>query len=575
MAAAEIEALAKLEESVDWDEGGAGDRFNEGASRSMLFLDATVRTRAGDPAFVDGYIPYSSEWIDAEFLLGIELRGPIDFGIDLLNEQIDPDEATAVEIGRLVESAVERALGDSEYLGDLRALDLNPWWRIAHTESGAAVAIARRQLDGDEARRIRSVAERAASEAANGIQHLARQALERIFFEPPNVALEILPEFLRFSRRSASWAFGRSSRSNEIVGYKALSRAERAWVRRAVAEAIYWQRRSLAGDPTGRLRPLLWLIDEPESSLHRAAEAKTARALIELSRDPRRVIIAATHSPELLDSHHARVLEVRRNALGERSAVSELKSADRSALDQLGLRPSDLLHWPKVLLLVEGEHDEVVLNAYLGDRLRAARVKILPLRGASKLPNTVDSRLLFELTEARLVALLDNQRASDLGTLWGAAISIRDTTSVQAAVDYVVSDFRRRDDDSEEGRYLREWMTAALARGVHDRLAPYGLIRRDIIEYVSVAELVPGAIDWDSLREEHYKAVVARIGAPKDFKKWLEFRYQARIDRESLETAANHHPLPEEFEQLGTYLESAASEDFWNSAEPNPGYSSQ
>ena len=51
----------------------------------------------------------------------------------------------------------------------------------------------------------------------------------------------------------------------------------------------------------------------------------------------------------------------------------------------LGLEPSELLMMIRVFLIVEGQHDEVVVNRFIEDTLEAARVTILKMRGTDNL----------------------------------------------------------------------------------------------------------------------------------------------------------------------------------------------
>jgi len=68
----------------------------------------------------------------------------------------------------------------------------------------------------------------------------------------------------------------------------------------------------------------------------------------------------------------------------------------------LGLNPSDMLRRTKGIILVEGEHDLEILLGALGSELDRLGVTVLPTRGGSKLKTVVDSRFLYEFTDAVL-----------------------------------------------------------------------------------------------------------------------------------------------------------------------------
>jgi hypothetical protein len=142
-----------------------------------------------------------------------------------------------------------------------------------------------------------------------------------------------------------------------------------------------------------------------------------ATGLAHIAAHDQALVLVATHSPELLDSPTASLLQVRDRDDGS-ATVQPLNVADLKRLDDFGLHPSDLIRRQKVFLLVEGSHDEIVLKTLLGNELAEARVHVLPIRGAGQLANTVDSHFLFEFTDAKVLALLDNLSAATVNDVW-------------------------------------------------------------------------------------------------------------------------------------------------------------
>ena len=55
----------------------------------------------------------------------------------------------------------------------------------------------------------------------------------------------------------------------------------------------------------------------------------------------------------------------------------------------------------------------------------------------------------------------------------------------------------------------------------------------DVIDYLPVKELVPGALSWEALREEH-----AASSSNKDFKSWLSASKRASFTPDQIRQAA-------------------------------------
>lgn len=484
-----------------------------------------------------------------EFTPAIEIEKGIDLGADVLALDRDPDDATRALLGKILRAmALENAFsaevqgfagpGESMHARGDRELD-------THELRGVADSVSSQEL----AEFLSEVAEHIAEALAARVNTI----LAMLMPDPPTAVLQLAPIAFRTVLPPLSWSFTTPRMAGHGVELTALSRAEQYWAKQAINAALYLHQRSLT-PPTDPLRPAIALLDEPESGLHRAAEARMVQALHEYSIDPRCVLFAATHSPELLDDPSANLIEVQRGS-GERggSQVQRLDLADRKALERLGLTASDLLRWPRVFLLVEGVHDQSLLEAFLGERLRRARIEIIPIHGARNLSGSVDSQVLFSHTRAHVVALLDKVRGDDVRSAWSAALALERQGDSDAAADLVVS---RISDKTDESGHLVSWLTAALQRGMSDRIAPEGLELADVIEYLPVQDFVPRAKDWEALHEEHRAARQdPKKSTPSDFKKWLTAKYQVNFSPSSLRESAQRVSTPAEFLRLMDRLE--------------------
>lgn len=330
-----------------------------------------------------------------------------------------------------------------------------------------------------------------------------------------------------------------------------LSRAETRWARIAVRRAL---------DLTGMTTALI--IDEPEAALHRAAERHMARGLDGLTTLGPQVVVA-THSPEVLDAQTTGLVHIAKS--GDRTSVGQMPALGSETLEKLGLSPSDLLGLYRIFLLVEGEHDEVVIQALCGDFLEAARVKIIPVRGARNLPGTVESHVLFDLSDAHLVAVLDNVRTEEVTAAWMEAQMRYLSGDGESAIEYLDGEFQKYKGKKgkEEYGWIGTWLSRALKKGVAARMNPWGLTARDIIEYLPVEVLVPNAgKSWEELRHEHDTALPSldRTKGLHKFKTWLEHFYGADTSVSNVErAAAATTEVPEEFRKLGYHLREISS----------------
>lgn len=326
-----------------------------------------------------------------------------------------------------------------------------------------------------------------------------------------------------------------------------LSRAESRWARIAVRRAL-----DLSGGTSAVV------IDEPEAALHRVAERHMARGLDGLTTLGPQVVVA-THSPEVLNTQSTGCIHVAKH--DGLTHVGQMPHLGPETLAELGLSPSDLLGLYRIFLLVEGEHDAIVIETLCREFLDAARVKIIPMRGGKKLPGTIESQLLFDLSDAHLVAVLDSVRAEDITAAWMEAQTRYLSGDAEGAIDFLAHVFNEK--RVMEHEWITKWLSRALQKGVHSRMNPYGLAARDIVEYLPVGLLVPKADKpWDELRREHDAAMptLDRTKRLHEFKTWLTHTYKADISVSNVRRAAESvTEVPEELWNLGYHLREISS----------------
>ena len=553
--------------------------LEDATSKSPLFAKGYsevwvhgVETRNLEP---HPFIPYRMGVSQSDGVKPIHVRGRVDFGLDIPDSSSDVGSLTAQHLAAVwaglisvLEDGSERVNRASlEGKTELFALsrrervlrprrgrdwadvvqdlltrgaesespsDTSPWWSDDRPADLDSVNSTMREIVSD-------------------LQDQVNETLRSVLIDAPDALLDVDPAPTPFISKPVAWRFGRRR-----LPIDALSRAERQWAELAIRESMVLQLSALVfGDAPKRA--VLSVIDEPESALHRAAEAHMARALRNRG-DSGMVLVVATHSPELLDAPEGWITEVKKHGGNwGKSRIEPLRALEREDLARLGLLPSDLLRRHRVILLVEGQHEEVLLDAFLADRLRAARVKVVPLHGGKRLAGTVDSQVLFTHTDAHVVALLDNLRAERLASVWEIATGLAVRGDVQAAIEAVVEgipDNRKRKGD--EAGYMRGWLTRALQEGLTSRATPYALSEADIIRYLPVSSFAPGADSWSDLERRHNEERAAARPdrmPPSDFKAWLADRFKITITPGLLRDTATTIETPRDFERLMKTLE--------------------
>lgn len=235
----------------------------------------------------------------------------------------------------------------------------------------------------------------------------------------------------------------------------------------------------------------------------------------------------------------------------------------KERFDVLGLSPSDMLQLHRVCLLVEGHHDQLVLDGLIGDRLASLGVLIQPLHGARHLASVADAQLLSAFTEMPVVALLDNARSDVISSYW-AALAATDPSDTQT-LDSLPAEHFGKQKQTEEG------FITTLGRRLHelgrlDRFAVFGLAKKDIPMYLPVNAFVPGAEDWEPLWNEHQRGKIEqRKNWPKDFKKWLMEKHGASFDDDTIRSACAQAPeIPGEFLTLLSCCRDAGRRRGWS-----------
>lgn len=279
------------------------------------------------------------------------------------------------------------------------------------------------------------------------------------------------------------------------------------------------------------LRPALSLLqrqvvirvfDEPEAHLHPAAQRQAASAIDRLRTRGQNVVIAS-HSPHFLDLPGWSLVHVQRGDEGTRvDRLPAESGVARSALaSQLGVNRGELLAGINGVLIVEGTHDQLMLQRLYGEQLQAAGLAVLRMFGTSNLLATAELDFLDRYLDVPVIVLLDYTRVDRVD--------------------------RGRPATDEEKKLLDLKITC---RRRNRRFHMVGLDRPDVVAYLSesgVREVAPTFPGWS--------VVVARFEKRRtrpSFKPWLleEFGVDLR-DRRRIEAVlekmeeGGHRPVGE------------------------------
>lgn len=385
-----------------------------------------------------------------------------------------------------------------------------------------------------------------------------------------NLFLELTgPHFFSLSlelKSPSEWFVGEVPEWTATVDGKGIS------IGRLSGAELRWALASLQWALTGldESRPQVFIIDEPERGLHRMRERELPKMLTALRKNSDNLmVLAASHAPAFLDVrvdaalHH--VSRLRGYSTAFRDVDLGTTSLTSGTATNLGLSPSDLLQLTRVFVLVEGVHDEIVLNELLGGDIRSAGGRILPINGAAHARSIADARILFDATDAAVVFVLDNVNGPGALRIWEEATK-RYREGKRKEAKGVLAGLSRLGSGGEVV-WLQALGERAVDANVLHRIRPLGLTRRDILCYLPVSKFIPGQATWEHLESDYDDARAA--GLTKDnFKTWLKKTRGAKFSREDVEDAAKSMDnVPHEFTTLSLTVQElafmGAPDDLW------------
>lgn len=229
---------------------------------------------------------------------------------------------------------------------------------------------------------------------------------------------------------------------------------------------------------------------------------------------------------------------------------STVKGTLSKVSEQLGITRGDVLQLTRVFVLVEGEHDKLVLGHLLADDLGKASAQMLVLRGAKDLRSVAEARFLFTCTEAMFLIVLDGLLMEKVRTIWDEAQSHASAGSTKDARRALGK--LKHVEGGGELKWLEELGHSALDTAKFSRIDVYGLKARDIIMYLPEGYFMNNSKTWAQLDREYEKYCrPLRLDERLNFKDWLRGYHGAHFAQEDFVNAVQAASPSWEIQQIG------------------------
>lgn len=372
------------------------------------------------------------------------------------------------------------------------------------------------------------------AELAHRLTDLTNEILPVILPDLPQLTCQVASP-LQWER-SGPLQWTAVDRSGVRIPIADLSTAEHRWA----LFSIYLADAILQQVPH---KEIVVIIDEPERALHRRAEETLAKGFSELVNRFGIRFIIASHSPAFLARTEFALHQVYRDDRGY-AKVKSLPDNFHEWSEELGIGPTDLLQICRGVLLVEGEHELIILEQLLGQELRKLRFEMLCMRGARALKSW-DAQLLQKFTDVPIYVLTDNDSTERISSIWDEA----KLAHLQGRATLPIIQKLKSGSRGSEGDFLRELCLTLIQREESGRFHLGAFERADITEYLKPQSLSARAQNktWAELRRESGK----KSASSTEFKQWLRENYEISYDAETLKRAVQDlDEIPAEFVNL-------------------------
>ena len=356
------------------------------------------------------------------------------------------------------------------------------------------------------------------------IERDANQYAAAVLLDPPDLRFQLGNPDSWLSGVKPHWEYAERW-TGDWLPIEDLSSARERWVRLAI---------ELAAAPVDEV-PAVFICDEPERGLHRLAEERLAQGLPVLARTRPFGVLAATHSPALLNSKEIQPLLVSRtDESGAHVRPASVSLVDRVATEataqDLGMAVGDLWPLSRVTVVVEGLHDEAIFTSLLRGSLDAAPAGVYATHGGVRLRSLAEPALMINATDAEILVVLDELKSAVVNPLW-AEIKELSAAGLFDESRNAIDGLRRHKGDSF--LFLHQFAFRALQSGCLDRVHVHGLSLPDVICYLPEQEVLLKPDPWDSIIEQWRHDAAPEPAS--NIKKWLKARGALPGDEKELD----------------------------------------
>ena len=372
----------------------------------------------------------------------------------------------------------------------------------------------------------------------------AGERLNRLGLGLAGLRLEALPSITQWMAGRPLCLEALDTTTDSWQPFSSLSGAQKMWVTRLLQ----------LEEHRDSLWPTLVICDEPETGIHERAVAAVLDYLLEFEH----TVVLATHHPRALTRREASVVHVDRNPFGIKLRPPVLGADVTEAAERLGVFPGDLLAIKRLMIVVEGQHDEIIVRGLvaLSSRPRTEdRCLVAAVRGSRHVASVASSEVLTSFTSLHFMIVTDNTRNQVLSPILEQATRMESEGAQPPRILAETGLERITHDATPEERYVLDLLRRAIEQRFIHRVRVFGISSRDIIDQLPAAPFGLSE-SWDDLRNAHDQAVRERD--KRDFKTWLKETKGAVISAKRIQTAFDKlDELPPELRQLLDEIEIA------------------
>jgi hypothetical protein len=282
---------------------------------------------------------------------------------------------------------------------------------------------------------------------------------------------------------------------------------------------------------TNSATSVVLVADEPDGGLHERAANNVMNVLQSTGLD----FIVSSHSVAALRTRDATFHHLERDVNGDVRLTRMSFGEDVLTLaEKFGTTTYDLLSLKRLMVVVEGSHDAVVVNRLLalsGRPHLSDLVLTAPVRGVMNVTSIADSVLLTEFSELNILVVVDNGRESDFQKLVDTLRTMSSEGNTISQQKAVVAKARSSSSDVFEERFLFDLLDRAVHRGLLRRLSIFALPTPDIVDLLP-PELFGLEQSWEQLRSEYRKD-----RSSMNFKDWLRESRNVSISEKTIQSA--------------------------------------